>query len=296
MKEEITSVFTLALDLRIEKRVEPDLKLMAFHETNLQINVSGENGRAKGRSMKKGARIGDFPRRTIQRSSTTVDPTRSSQTIVLDIYGSIKVEPQRKQHHNSGCMTSRHTRSNAQGPLFTLGNEELARLERQNRQQPRPTNTIMVDHGGQDYLTAAMALMQQQMQQMQQTINAQEAAPQAAADLAAQQSQVFIMEEAASENNVSDATPEGDNTVDDQQESRVEQRLSETIPGKNICPDPSAAQPVPEPETANCSTDRSFASDCSARRDKGSSDDDAAVAPGSANSRESVETGHHGHQ
>ncbi|KAF3578635.1 hypothetical protein DY000_02031303 [Brassica cretica] len=81
----------------------------------------------------------------------------------------------------------------------------------------------MVDHGGQDDLTAAMALMQQQMQQ---TINAQEAARQAAADLAAQQvdqllkgnqSQVFIMEEAASENNVSDATPEGDNTVDDQQ-------------------------------------------------------------------------------
>ena len=45
----------------------------------------------------------------------------------------------------------------------------------------------MDDHGGQDDLTAAMALMQQQMQQMQQTINAQEAARQAAADFAAQQ-------------------------------------------------------------------------------------------------------------
>ncbi|KAF3588171.1 hypothetical protein F2Q69_00028575 [Brassica cretica] len=32
------------------------------------------------------------------------------------------------------------------------------------------------------------------------------------------QSQVFIMEEAASENNASDVTPEGDNTMDDQQE------------------------------------------------------------------------------
>ena len=84
-------------------------------------------------------------------------------------------------------MTSRHTRSNAQGPLFTLSNEELARLERQNRQQPWPTNNIMVDHGGQDDLTAAMALMQQHMQQMQQTITAQEAARQAAANLAAQQ-------------------------------------------------------------------------------------------------------------
>ena len=84
-------------------------------------------------------------------------------------------------------MTSRHTRSNAQGTLFTLSNEELARLEKQNRQQPRPTNTTMVDQGGQDDLTAAMALMQQQMQQMQQTINAQEAARQAAADFAAQQ-------------------------------------------------------------------------------------------------------------
>ncbi|KAF3530394.1 hypothetical protein DY000_02043181 [Brassica cretica] len=39
----------------------------------------------------------------------------------------------------------------------------------------------MIDHGGQEDLTAAMALMQQQ------TINAQEAARQAAADLAAQQ-------------------------------------------------------------------------------------------------------------
>ena len=84
-------------------------------------------------------------------------------------------------------MTSRHTRSNAQGPLITISNEELARLERQNHQQPRPTNTTMVDHGGKDDLTAAMALMQQHMQQMQQTINAQEAARQAAADPAAQQ-------------------------------------------------------------------------------------------------------------
>ncbi|KAF3602212.1 hypothetical protein F2Q69_00036422 [Brassica cretica] len=78
----------------------------------------------------------------------------------------------------------------------------------------------MGDHGGQDDLTAAMVLMQQRMQQMQQTINAQEAARQAAAELAAQQvdqllkgnqSQVFIMEEAASENDVSDATPKGNN-------------------------------------------------------------------------------------
>ena len=45
----------------------------------------------------------------------------------------------------------------------------------------------MVDHGGEDNLTAAMALMQQQMQQMQQTSNAQEAARQAAGELTAQQ-------------------------------------------------------------------------------------------------------------
>ncbi|KAF3560201.1 hypothetical protein F2Q69_00013200 [Brassica cretica] len=69
----------------------------------------------------------------------------------------VRVDPRK------GCITSRHTRNNAQGPLFTLSNEELARLERQNRQQLRPTNTTMVDHGGQDDLTAAMALMQQQM-------------------------------------------------------------------------------------------------------------------------------------
>ncbi|XP_048611591.1 uncharacterized protein LOC125585914 [Brassica napus] len=67
-------------------------------------------------------------------------------------------------------MTSRHTQSNAQGPLHQLTNEELARLERQNRQLPRPTSTNMGDH--QDDLTAVFGLMQQQMQQMQQTIQA----------------------------------------------------------------------------------------------------------------------------
>ena len=45
------------------------------------------------------------------------------------------------------------------------------------------------DHGGQDDLTTAMALMQQHMQQMPQTINTQEAARQAAAELAAQQAE-----------------------------------------------------------------------------------------------------------
>ncbi|KAF3539190.1 hypothetical protein F2Q69_00023664 [Brassica cretica] len=168
--------------------------------------------------MKKGARIGAFPRGTVMQSSLTVDPTRSSQAIVPDIYGSfhifqrfasildpneslgVKVEPQREHYHDSGllylsdlcyrlCMTSRHTRSNAQGPLFTLSNEELPRLERQNHQQLRPTNTTMGDNGGQDDLTSAMTLMQQQMQQMQQTINTQEAARQAAAELAAQQAE-----------------------------------------------------------------------------------------------------------
>ena len=75
-------------------------------------------------------------------------------------------------------MTSRNTRSNAQGPLQQLTNEELARLERQNRQQPGPTDTNMGDHGNQDDLTAAMALTQQQMQQ---TIQAQQAASEQAA-------------------------------------------------------------------------------------------------------------------
>ncbi|KAF3568331.1 hypothetical protein DY000_02015608 [Brassica cretica] len=89
----------------------------------------------------------------------------------------VKVDPQRDPHHDSGllylsdpcsrlCMTSRHTRSNAQGPLFTLSNEVLARLERQNRQQPRFTETKMADNRGHDDLTSTMALMQQQMQQM----------------------------------------------------------------------------------------------------------------------------------
>ncbi|KAF3508936.1 hypothetical protein F2Q69_00007458 [Brassica cretica] len=101
------------------------------------------------------------------------------------------------------------------------------------------------------------------------------------------------MAEAASENNASDVTPEGDNTMDDQQESRTEQRLSETIPRKNICSEPGAAQPVPEPKAVDSSTSCPFAYSCSTRRDEGSSDDDAAVAPGSANPRESVESASH---
>jgi len=86
-------------------------------------------------------------------------------------------------------MTSRHTRSNAQGPLHQLTNEELARLERQNRQQPRQTDTTMGDHANQDDLAAAMALMQQQMLQMHQTMQAREQAAQQATKHAAQQQQ-----------------------------------------------------------------------------------------------------------
>ncbi|KAG5394190.1 hypothetical protein IGI04_024153 [Brassica rapa subsp. trilocularis] len=86
------------------------------------------------------------------------------------------------------CMTSRHTRRNAQGELVTFTNQELARLERTNRQQPRQTDTTMGDHANQDDLAAAMALMQQQMLQMQQTIQAQQDAAEQAA-LAQQEQQ-----------------------------------------------------------------------------------------------------------
>ena len=75
-------------------------------------------------------------------------------------------------------MTSRHTRRNAQGELVTLTNQELARLERTNRQQPRQTDTTMGDQANQDDLIAAMALMQQHMQQLQHTIQGQEQAAQ----------------------------------------------------------------------------------------------------------------------
>ena len=91
-------------------------------------------------------------------------------------------------------MASRHTRSNGQGPLHQLTNDELARLERQNRQQPRTTDTNMSDHGNQDDLTAALAIIQQQMQtqqqqmlQMQQTIQNQQQAAQEAAKNAARE-------------------------------------------------------------------------------------------------------------
>ncbi|KAF3582736.1 hypothetical protein DY000_02034299 [Brassica cretica] len=64
----------------------------------------------------------------------------------------------------------RHTRSNAQGPLHQLTNDELARLERQNRQQPRTIDTNMGDHGNMDDLTVALALIQQQMQTQQHNV------------------------------------------------------------------------------------------------------------------------------
>ena len=86
-------------------------------------------------------------------------------------------------------MTSRHTWRNVQGDLVTLSNQELARLERTNRQQPKPTNTTMDDHDNQDDLAAAMALMQQQMLQMQRTMQAHEHAAQQAAEHATQQQQ-----------------------------------------------------------------------------------------------------------
>lgn len=71
-------------------------------------------------------------------------------------------------------MTSRHIRRNAQGELHSLSNEELARLERHNRQQPRPANTTMGDHNNQDDLAAAMTLMQQLLQKMKQAMQTQQ--------------------------------------------------------------------------------------------------------------------------
>ncbi|KAF3559846.1 hypothetical protein F2Q69_00012696 [Brassica cretica] len=100
-------------------------------------------------------------------------------------------------------MTSTHTRSNAQGPLHQLTNDELARLERQNRQQPRTSDINMGDHSNMDDLTAALALIQQKMQtqqqqmlQMQQTIqNQQQAAQeQAAVNTAREERCAFIGE------------------------------------------------------------------------------------------------------
>ncbi|KAF2548804.1 hypothetical protein F2Q70_00022348 [Brassica cretica] len=44
--------------------------------------------------MKKEERIGAFPHGAIMRSSLTVDPTRSSQTIVPDIYRKHEIELQ----------------------------------------------------------------------------------------------------------------------------------------------------------------------------------------------------------
>ncbi|KAG5378797.1 hypothetical protein IGI04_026639 [Brassica rapa subsp. trilocularis] len=138
---------------------------------------------------------------------TKVDIRVFGEPIGLDLYCllshldpneslGIKIDQHRGQFHDSGlCMTSRHTRRNAQGELVTFTNQELARLERTNRQQPRQTDTTMGDHANQDDLAAAMALMQQQMQQMQQTIQAQQdAAEQAALAQQEQQAQTKIAE------------------------------------------------------------------------------------------------------
>ncbi|KAG5385387.1 hypothetical protein IGI04_036857 [Brassica rapa subsp. trilocularis] len=133
-------------------------------------------------------------------------------------------------------MTSRHTRSNAQGPLHQLTNEELVRLERQNRQLPRPTSTNMGDH--QDDLTAAFALMQQQMQQMQQTIQANAANQRNAPEevnsidnskidelsakvdqlIKSNQNHVFIMEESPQDKGTTDTTSEADQATEDHHE------------------------------------------------------------------------------
>ena len=77
-------------------------------------------------------------------------------------------------------MTSRYTRSNTQEDLNSLTNQELASVERTNRQQKSITAT-MADLGTPEQMAASMQQMQQQMQQMQelhQTIAAQQLAAQ----------------------------------------------------------------------------------------------------------------------
>ena len=80
-------------------------------------------------------------------------------------------------------MTNRHTRSNTQGDLILLTNQELASLERTNRQQKSITAT-MADFGTPEQMAASMQQMQQmqqhmqQMQELHQTIAAQQLAAQ----------------------------------------------------------------------------------------------------------------------
>ncbi|KAG5407266.1 hypothetical protein IGI04_013385 [Brassica rapa subsp. trilocularis] len=138
----------------------------------------------------------------------------------------IKIDQHREQYHDSGlCMTSRHTRRNAQGELVTFTNQELARLERTNRQQPRQTDTTMGDHANQDDLAAAMALMQQQMQQMQQTIQAQQDAAEQAA-LAQQEQQAQTKEE-------SDCSMKG-NSSDAQKMDELTAKVPYPIPPRHL--------------------------------------------------------------
>ena len=68
-------------------------------------------------------------------------------------------------------MTSRHTWSNTQGELLSLTNQELASLERTNRQQ-RPNTTTMDNFDTPEQIAASLQQMQQQ------TIAAQQLAAQ----------------------------------------------------------------------------------------------------------------------
>ncbi|KAG5408977.1 hypothetical protein IGI04_005296 [Brassica rapa subsp. trilocularis] len=143
-------------------------------------------------------------------------------------------------------MTSRHTRRNAQGELVTFTNQELARLERTNRQQPRQTDTTMGDHANQDDLAAAMALMQQQMQQMQQTIQAQQDAAEQAA-LAQQEQQAHTKGNSSDTQKIDELTAKVDQLLKNNHGHifNMEQATSEQIQNQNQRQPQSNQQVVP---------------------------------------------------
>ncbi|KAF3563595.1 hypothetical protein DY000_02015853 [Brassica cretica] len=114
------------------------------------------------------------------------------------------------------------------------------------------------------------------------------------------------MEETASENSATYVTPDAENTIYDQQEVSYVTGQGWQYKNYHMNPNvrnnphrfayPKLDKPVDNAQnsqgenSADISTSCPFANDRSARRDEGSSNYDAAVAPGSANSKESVES------
>ncbi|KAF3554740.1 hypothetical protein F2Q69_00011009 [Brassica cretica] len=107
-------------------------------------------------------------------------PSSSHHHISLQKKNENKVMEKGKKEKKHGATGKTYSEKRTRR-VVTFSNQELARLESTNRQQPGPNNATMGDYSNQGQLTAQLQQMQQQMLQMQQTIQAQQDAAQQAA-------------------------------------------------------------------------------------------------------------------